>query len=579
MSKSRSKKKIILSFSLIILFLTFGTVVFLNRNNIFNGKLLASVSCPSGYELNQGKTKCIKCPSGTKYSSTGYCYKAATAKDTYVCNTIGTVSGSKCKYAPNYCPNGRRAWNGKCTLSVSSPEHCAGIGTYAPGPAQCRNVKPTYCSENKTNPDSDGYCYIKATPSKSYSCSSGGSYKGYVAGLGSNLCLYNPTTTNPTSSGGGSGSGSGSTTPKKYKVTYCSDSSCSTKKTVTATAGQKFNVLAYNTFIKTGYTNTKWKESNGTSWTIANTNNKNYIWDRTSNVTLYATWEANTYTIIFKKRVTDATGTMENQTMTYGTEKALSKNNFKYKGYKMVWNTAADGSGTTFTDGQKVKNLSNKKGAKIYLYAQWSPITYTISFNSNGGTGSMSNMAKTFNVVKQAPECTFVKDGYFFNGWNLKENGSCKMYQEGDNIGNLTTVQGSTHYLYAQWVDENTAVNPIDGRYIVSKLNDTPKVLRKIRWFKEARMYDKSNEIGENTRLKTGNKINASDNEYVISVVSDTNQDGKLSVADVVKTYSLYKNNTTTKDEIFYAADINSDNSINQDDVTLMYQTFKGDDK
>ena len=53
---------------------------------------------------------------------------------------------------------------------------------------------------------------------------------------------------------------------------------------------------------------------------------------------------------------------------------ALSPNKFAREGYTFSgWNTEADGSGDSYTDGQEVKNIASK-GEKVVLYAQWTPI-------------------------------------------------------------------------------------------------------------------------------------------------------------------------------------------------------------
>ena len=369
------------------------------------------------------------------------------------------------------------------------------------------------------------------------------------------------------------------TTKKTYTVTYCNDSKCSKKKTVTATYGQVFNVLAYNTFTKTGYTNIKWteKSSNGkkTYWTIENTNNKKWKWDRTSNVTLYATWQAHTYSIVFEKNNKTATGAMTDQKIKYGVKTAITKNKYKYKGYKFVkWNTKADGSGKSYTNGQKVSNLSSKNGDKIKLYAQWEPVKYTIKFNGNGGKGSMNNITKVYTKDEVAPANKFTRNGYVFTSWNTKRNGKGKTINEGQSIGNLSAVDGSTHTLYAQWVNENEKLNLKGGKYIVRKLNTTPATMRKIKVYKNAKMYSRKKKINENAKLKTGDTATISGNEYIFAIKGDTNKDGKITFPDITTSYAIFKTKAK-KNELFYATDVNENGKIEFSDITSMYSMFK----
>ena len=88
---------------------------------------------------------------------------------------------------------------------------------------------------------------------------------------------------------------------------------------------------------------------------------------------LYAQWTANTYTVHFESNCDRASGTMADQTFAYDQEPtALTVNGFHMTtGEWLSWNTEPDGSGTTYTDGQQIQNLTAEDGAVITLYAQW----------------------------------------------------------------------------------------------------------------------------------------------------------------------------------------------------------------
>lgn len=102
-------------------------------------------------------------------------------------------------------------------------------------------------------------------------------------------------------------------------------------------------------------------------------------------MTLYAQWKPFTYTIIFNGNG-NTSGTMANETMSYGTAKALSNNAFVKTGHVFTgWNTKADGSGTAYEDGASVENLSEDNGSTITLYAQWGEST---ELPNTGGRGT-----------------------------------------------------------------------------------------------------------------------------------------------------------------------------------------------
>lgn len=111
------------------------------------------------------------------------------------------------------------------------------------------------------------------------------------------------------------------------------------------------------------------------------------------------------------------------------------------------WNTAAGGTGTTYHPGDKVE-LS----AALSLYAQWStaePVYTIIRYDRNGGTGTMANTVKPYDTTSITLDANkFARDGYTFNGWNTKADGTGTAYP---NQGSITVSKGSITTLYAQW--------------------------------------------------------------------------------------------------------------------------------
>ena len=101
----------------------------------------------------------------------------------------------------------------------------------------------------------------------------------------------------------------------------------------------------------------------------------------TANTTVAATREANTYTVHFDANATNginATGTMDDQVLTYDQAQNLTTNAFTREGYTFAgWNTQPDGTGTAYTDGQEVNNLTAEQNCVVNLYAQWNLIPWT----------------------------------------------------------------------------------------------------------------------------------------------------------------------------------------------------------
>lgn len=167
------------------------------------------------------------------------------------------------------------------------------------------------------------------------------------------------------------------------------------------------------------------------------------------NLTLYAKWAANKYTIQFNGNK-HTTGNMDSQTMKYGKAAKLSKNTFARTGYTFKeWNTKADGSGTAYKNQEEVKNLSAKNGDTITLYAQWKKAkktekTYSITYKLNKGKNNKSNPASYTKKTATIKLKNASKKGYTFKGWYSDKQYQNKVTQiKKGNTGNMT--------LYAKW--------------------------------------------------------------------------------------------------------------------------------
>ena len=121
----------------------------------------------------------------------------------------------------------------------------------------------------------------------------------------------------------------------------------------------------------------------------------------------------------------------------------LAKTGYSFGG----WNTAANGSGTTYAPGAKIS-----ASADITLYALWVP-EYTVTYNGNGSTGgTVPTDANTYNngeaVTVADNTGTLVKSGSTFSGWNTAANGSGITYP----VGSSFAMGAANVVLYAIWV-------------------------------------------------------------------------------------------------------------------------------
>lgn len=111
-------------------------------------------------------------------------------------------------------------------------------------------------------------------------------------------------------------------------------------------------------------------------------------------------------------------------------------------------------SDSNFDDETKKDTVSSGDATEgvIKLYAKWEAITYTVEFNANGGVApSAPSQTFTYDVPQNLKENVFTRDGYAFNGWNIKADGSGDSYTDEQEVKNLSSTQGTVVTLYAQW--------------------------------------------------------------------------------------------------------------------------------
>ncbi len=163
-------------------------------------------------------------------------------------------------------------------------------------------------------------------------------------------------------------------------------------------------------------------------------------------------------TSIFEGNTLSGTGTMSDQSIYEGIATPLTTNGFTApSGYYFIgWNTAQDGSGTSYTNGQSVTDLT-AAGNTITLYAQWTDCPpNNICYTANGSdvTGEMGNQtisSTNTSTVLYAPN--YKRSNYGFAAWNTKADGT------GTNYGPQADIKFSAGQynvsglrLYAKWV-------------------------------------------------------------------------------------------------------------------------------
>lgn len=168
----------------------------------------------------------------------------------------------------------------------------------------------------------------------------------------------------------------------------------------------------------------------------------------TGDFTLYAQW-IQQLSITFNANGTGVTGLPSTITVDYNAATAIpssapTRTNFTFKG----WNTAANGSGTSYTAGQSIAHLTTN----LPLYAQWEAYP-VVTYNANSGTGAPSAdtvAPGVYNIKTGTPTRT----GYVFGGWTPTQNSTANgLYSYNATIsGSQRSMNVTSNVtLYALW--------------------------------------------------------------------------------------------------------------------------------
>ena len=235
-------------------------------------------------------------------------------------------------------------------------------------------------------------------------------------------------------------------TQNRYSIVFNANGGTGTMSKISSISYSTKKTLTANAFKRTGYTFTGWnRKADGSSTAYAD---KAVVSKLSSTngatVTLYAQWKKNTYKITYVLNGgTNNSGNPTAYTVTASTKTLKSPTK---KGYTFVgWYKES-----TFKT--KVTELKKGSTGSMTLYAKWTVNKYTIAFNANGGTGTMSKLTGvSYNTTKTLTANAFKRSGYTFTGWNTKKDGSGTAYKDKASVSKLSSINGATVTLYAQW--------------------------------------------------------------------------------------------------------------------------------
>lgn len=222
------------------------------------------------------------------------------------------------------------------------------------------------------------------------------------------------------------------------------------------------------------------------------------VWDFasdiiTENTTIYATWTANVYNVVFDRQ--NGVGGDDNVQATYDSAMpgigVPGRAGYQFTGYYDAEEGgrqyyAADGSSTASWD------KSESETDNFVLYAHWEANTYEVAFDANNGEGTMDNQSFTYDAEGQLSKNTLTREGYLFSGWAKEAKASKADYADEASVSNLTTDEGGIVTLYAVWTPITYTVK-FDGNGATDGSMSSKKMT-----------YDKTSTLKTNAYERTG---------------------------------------------------------------------------
>jgi outer membrane protein OmpA-like peptidoglycan-associated protein len=151
-----------------------------------------------------------------------------------------------------------------------------------------------------------------------------------------------------------------------------------------------------------------------------------------------------------------STGAVPDPAYTHGNvDLAPNINNLAIDGYNFTgWNTRADLTGNSYYPGDTV----TVDAADIDMYAVWTPIVNTITYDTNTATSGTvpATWAGYGNTTIAGNSGNLALSGYTFGGWNDRFDGTGNTYSAGQTVN----LRDGSLYLYAMWNAPSPAPSP-----------------------------------------------------------------------------------------------------------------------
>ena len=231
-----------------------------------------------------------------------------------------------------------------------------------------------------------------------------------------------------------------------YTINYVGNGGTPSESTQQVSFGDVVSSLA--TASRDGYTFIGWNTKvDGTGETIS----APFTYNIANDLTLYAQYTANTYSVTFDKQGgtggTNGVNAVFNSPMPTAT--APTKVGYTFDGYF----AGANGSGARYYNADMTSAKNWNVVGDTTLYANWIANKYTVTFNKNGGSGGTNSVTVTYNspMPKGTTVTAPTRKGYAFAGYYLTADTTSTVYYNNDmtSVNNWNIAANTT--LYAHW--------------------------------------------------------------------------------------------------------------------------------
>lgn len=217
------------------------------------------------------------------------------------------------------------------------------------------------------------------------------------------------------------------------------------------------SALTANDFAIKGWTFQGWALSNDKSKVIYTDGQdvSTLVAENGGQITLYAVWKANSHTLTLNAMGGSNSGSVG---ATFDSKlpdiaAVPARYGYNFLGY---FNSEKGGVQYYDADGKAFENKTLTVDDNIVLYAQWSPVTYTIELYSEGKyIDTLEGIVFGELTLPSAEALSLTRKNFDFVGWNMYDEQNWAMYRADTlySIG-LTGEQGGVVVLYASWQEK-----------------------------------------------------------------------------------------------------------------------------